>query len=77
MVYPCTKVIYHNNSPHAQPIFPIPSGNPRQVIQITRAQVFGTAILTGRNPSDTYLLQVEELRQKGQDAIRQMGFVPA
>ncbi|EDN05089.1 predicted protein [Histoplasma mississippiense (nom. inval.)] len=60
-----------------EPIFPIPSGNPRQVIQITRAQVFGTAILTGRNPSDTYLLQVEELRQKGQDAIRQMGFVPA
>ncbi|EER40036.1 conserved hypothetical protein [Histoplasma capsulatum H143] len=45
--------------------------------EITRAQIFGTAILTGRNPSDTYLLQVEELRQKGKDAIRQMGFVPA
>ncbi|KAG5295599.1 hypothetical protein I7I50_08399 [Histoplasma capsulatum G186AR] len=60
-----------------EPIFPIPSGNPRQVIQITRAQIFGTAILNGRNPGDTYLLQVEELRQNGEDAIRQMGFVPA
>ncbi|OAX78619.1 hypothetical protein ACJ72_07069 [Emergomyces africanus] len=60
-----------------EPIFPIPSGNPRQVIQITRTQIFGTAILNGRNPSDTYLLQVGELRQNGEDAIRQMGLVPA
>ncbi|OJD17990.1 hypothetical protein AJ78_01947 [Emergomyces pasteurianus Ep9510] len=60
-----------------EPIFPIPSGSPRQVIPITRSQIMGTAILKGRNPRDTYLLQVGELRQNGEDAIRRMGFVPA
>lgn len=65
------------NCLNTQQIFPVPPGNPDQEVPVTRAQIFGTALLPGRNPDDVFNLRLTNLRHKAGIAVREMGLVPA
>ncbi|PGG94948.1 hypothetical protein AJ79_10348 [Helicocarpus griseus UAMH5409] len=58
-------------------IFPVPSNGLKQAIPISRSQLFGPSVFTGRDPTDIFNLLVTSLRVKADPFIRIMGFVPA
>jgi len=59
-------------------IFPRPApGAPVQQIAITRGQLFGAALLPGRNPNDTFNLSLNGLRAVATETMRIEGYQPA
>ncbi|KAK2795256.1 hypothetical protein FQN52_006186 [Onygenales sp. PD_12] len=59
-------------------IYPIPnSGSGNQVIRITRGQLFGAMLPTGRKRDDIYGLSVSNLRHKSNISLQRDGYRPA
>ena len=71
------------SSPHTyclifeQTIFPQPTNAITQSIEIRRADLFGTALLPGRNGDDTIHLEIDQLRDHATSALGVMNLVPA
>jgi hypothetical protein len=58
-------------------IFPRPANGQIQVLQIRRRDLFGQAMLAGRNPKDILPLQLNPLRDYATRALGIMNLVPA
>ncbi|KAJ9255403.1 hypothetical protein DTO207G8_3159 [Paecilomyces variotii] len=58
-------------------VFPRPTTTNRQRLEIRRGDLFGDALLAGRNQSDILCLDVERLRDHATRSLRFMNLVPA
>lgn len=56
-------------------IFPVPSST--ENVRITRRELFGKSILSGRDPNDVLALDVDRLREISRDSLAILGLVPA
>ncbi|KAJ9203610.1 hypothetical protein DTO164E3_2532 [Paecilomyces variotii] len=69
-----------NNMPilkQIETVFPRPTTTNRQRLEIRRGDLFGDALLPGRNQSDILYLDVERLRDHATRSLRFMSLVPA
>lgn len=60
-----------------KPIFPAPPSSGQQSIRIIRRALFGSALPPGRNGSDSFLMNLDELRNVAAQALSLVGLVPA
>lgn len=60
-----------------QTVFPRPTTTNRQRLEIRRGDLFGDALLAGRNRNDILYLDVERLRDHATRSLRFMNLVPA
>lgn len=70
----------HRGNPRleqSETVFPDPNtGNP-QLLVVHRRDLFGSAILAGRNPRDSLTLDIQRLRDAALVALTRMGLTPA
>lgn len=59
------------------PTIPPPQAPPStQLVNIRRGELFGNALLPGRNPNDILPLDISRLRANGQTNLAKMGLIP-
>lgn len=72
-----TNISHPNYLNFVQTIFPRPSTAGSQQLRIRRRELFGAAMLTGRNGDDILYLEVEQLRVHATRALSFMNLTPA
>jgi hypothetical protein len=77
----CSKLLINLSHTYylefVQTVFPAPPPGTNQQLGIRRRDLFGQALVSGRNPNDILYLDIDRLRYYAADSLQRMNLVPA